>query len=72
MLPPQLTAERLLAFDFSLRLNMTVHPRRVAVALGSKMQRWDDLNNGRALQCLASSGLWFLRAGLACLRCAGV
>ena len=70
-LPLQLERERLVAFDFRRRLEDTVAARWVSIAPGQwRQQRWDNINNGKVLQCLASSGLFYLRAALACLRCA--
>ena len=70
--PRRLPPERLKTFDFGTRLNNTVIRRRVPLVYGGAqhtVQRWDNINNGRVLQTLVSAGLFFLRAGLACLRC---
>ena len=66
----QLNDSQLTAFDFTVRLNSTVLPRWVNIAPGIwRMQRWDNINNGKVLQCLVSAGLLYARAALACLRC---
>jgi hypothetical protein len=66
----QLNDSQLVAFDFTARLNSTVLPRWVNIAPGIwRMQRWDNPNNGKVLQCLVSAGLLYTRAALACLRC---
>lgn len=69
-LPLQLNHSQLAAFNFAARLNDTVLPRWVSIAPGMwRQQRWDNLDNGRVLQCLVSAGLLYARAALACLTC---
>ena len=69
-LPLQVDHNRLANFSFEARLNNTVSVRWVSMAPGQhRMQHWDDMDNGKVMQCLVSAGLLYARASLACLRC---
>jgi len=65
-----LDPERLMAFSFRRRLDDTINPRFVPTVgtHSATKQHWDDVDNGRVLQVLVSSALWYFRVALPCLR----